>query len=541
MEVPFGRFPRHHGWTRPGKLASFDPGGVRGSISSGCWPRVASQERGGDEGEGGGCATVLSQAPRRSPLVAATPSGDDRHESRVTLSAGAGLHCQTMSVRMDPAAALDLVCDILGCREEFALKRADVECPTSDRLKDLCSAEGVTPAFRRFWNHSVAYQKYSNAVGQWESRTTQVDKMRILRERKLNYEENDACTLLNLDTGRRMSKHESRHRRIFCATMSLVNSREFCQHVNEQTRGEENVKGSRIIQLAQEFTGEPFTDSFDKRSFYLGPSEKEDRKRSRLEAVLNTEGKCALTLKAGPSGVPFRRPFCIARSRAYGGLLGKNTVALFTLLLAEEPPGGFEKEDGCVPGPGARSGLQFLKGRSLGMCGGSTCCGVLSDEFDDAVKDYKQLRTRLLTVKRRYEACAREATLPEERDFWTRLANRMVLWRGCDDLRLQFRLCETSKVAGMVLANRGRWRAGAGPHDAPQPEGDDGDALGDEDNDEPAAAAGAPPDALRLLLDALRDREGLEGQPQRRGRTRPDKAEKAVERAARKRARSSPG
>ena len=86
-----------------------------------------------------------------------------------------------MSVKMDPAAALDLICDILGCREELLMKRADVQCPISERLKDLCAADGATPAFKRCWKHIVAYQKYNNAAGDWGERTTQVDNMQILR------------------------------------------------------------------------------------------------------------------------------------------------------------------------------------------------------------------------------------------------------------------------------------------------------------------------------------------------------------------------
>lgn len=42
--------------------------------------------------------------------------------------------------------------------------------------------------------------------------------------------------------------------------------------------------------------------------------------------------------------------------------------------------------------------------------------------------------------------------------FWTRMADRLQKWRDADHLRTQFRLCEFSKIAGVICRGQGRWR-----------------------------------------------------------------------------------
>eukprot|EP00973_Karenia_brevis_P022629 3114568-Karenia_brevis.AAC.1 len=51
--------------------------------------------------------------------------------------------------------------------------------------------------------------------------------------------------------------------------MATINSREFAEHVEQETRGLNCIRGSRILKIAKEFRGEPFTDSFDVRSYHL--------------------------------------------------------------------------------------------------------------------------------------------------------------------------------------------------------------------------------------------------------------------------------
>jgi len=349
---------------------------------------------------------------------------------------------------MDPDAALSLCCDILLCREEFSTEYVF--------LHRLYNNDKASKHVSRFFKHDVSFQKYTNELASWVNHKTSVDVLDVLKRRKLNHEEQDWTTKLLIEIGRRVSVRHNVHRRVFCATMCLMNSKDFATYVDAETKHESNIRGSRFIKLAHEFTGDVFTTSFDKRSHYLSPEKKLHRKHARLQSIMSCEQPDTMTLQA-----PWRKTTCIKRSIRYGALLGKNTVALLTLLLDDLPPGATVKEAGCVPGPGAKSGLSFLQGNSLGMSGGSTCQGVLSDEFDAAVKSYKQLRRRLLGIAQGYRAKAETASLETESTFWLRLAARVEQWRNSDDLRIQFRLCECSKIGGIVLRNVGRWRDSA--------------------------------------------------------------------------------
>ena len=98
----------------------------------------------------------------------------------------------------------------------------------------------------------------------------------------------------------------------------------------------------------------------------------------------------------------------------------------------------------------------------MGISGDTKCLGLLDEEFDRTAKAYVALKTRLLNLQRTYEWNRDHAACSEaEKMFWSRLAARVELWRDPrkqDDLRLQFRLCEMSKIAGIVCRNAGRKR-----------------------------------------------------------------------------------
>ncbi len=71
--------------------------------------------------------------------------------------------------------------------------------------------------------------------------------------------------------------------------IGLVNSREFAEHLDEQTLGRTTVGGSPLLRIARDFKGVPFTKSFDKCTYYLSASEQEKRKMSRLIMILQCE------------------------------------------------------------------------------------------------------------------------------------------------------------------------------------------------------------------------------------------------------------
>lgn len=86
--------------------------------------------------------------------------------------------------------------------------------------------------------------------------------------------------------------------------------------------------------------------------------------------------------------------------------------------------------------------------------------GVLSEEFQDTITAYKALRTRWLMIIREFQDLEDSAELPEEKVFWKRLRTRLSEnWRKADDLRTQFRLCESSKIGNIVCRNQGKWRS----------------------------------------------------------------------------------
>ncbi|CAK0871488.1 unnamed protein product [Prorocentrum cordatum] len=337
------------------------------------------------------------------------------------------MSCRVAPPKKDDALALCVA--VLACREEFPKKE--------DWLRSLASATDSSQQLRNFLNRSVAYEQYKPAAAEWESRATQVDAVNLLETRKLNREELDKTTVLNLKTAARVDGR-SLHRRAFCAVVSLLNGAAVAEHLEASTRGKKNVKASEIIRLAEEVPAENcFTNAFDARAHSLPADKKEERKDSRPRQILLTETADAVHLKEAG----WKKRACIRRAVRYGGLLGKNAVALPTLAV---PDGGCKKEQGCLPGPGARSGYSFL---------------------------------------------IHAAKSPAEKEFWRRLAARLELWRDGrqqDDLRLQFRLCEMSKIAGIVRRNAGRRRGG------PVADAAGADLM---EQDEPLAGAGAESDS----------------------------------------------
>ena len=223
--------------------------------------------------------------------------------------------------------------------------------------------------------------------------------------------------------------------------------------MSAQLANKDHVRASALVQVAHDFDGEAFTDSFDVRSRRLGGVEKEHRKRKRLTCLLKTETSEKVNLHAS-----HRRKCMIKRRVAYGTLLGKNAYALLTLVVGST--GGLKLEDGVLPGPGAQSGHRFVTGHSLGIGGASSSRGLLADEFDETLVTYKKLRLNWLELVREYKQNASDATSVDEQLFWTRLSRRLAAWREADDIRTQFRLCEFSKIAGIICRKQGRYRKG---------------------------------------------------------------------------------
>ena len=156
--------------------------------------------------------------------------------------------------------------------------------------------------------------------------------------------------------------------------------------------GKRALNGSAFVRLATDYQGECLTDAFDVRTRNKSSADKMKVKTSRLSRILTVEGEDVVNFKE-----PWRKRFSINRARAYGSLLGKNTTALLTLVV---PDGGLKKEEGCLPGPGAKSGHRFISGNSLGIDPSGLARGVLFDDYDASDGNYKRLRRRLLHVER---------------------------------------------------------------------------------------------------------------------------------------------
>ena len=210
------------------------------------------------------------------------------------------------------------------------------------------------------------------------------------------------------------------------------------------------MRSGKLLQLAARFPGECFTRAFDRSTFHLPPEAKRKRRLSRVMKVIDLELSRDVNLKK-----PWRRGVCIRNKKTYGGLLGKNAAAMLTVVVG---PGRYKKEDGCLPGPGAKSGLAFVFGGTLGIRGDSFTAGVLAREYDETAEAYRELHGKWKELAQAYKANAGAATVPEEQLLWNALHRQLLAWASADHFRKQFRLCEFSKIGDVVCRNQGIWR-----------------------------------------------------------------------------------
>ena len=274
-------------------------------------------------------------------------------------------------------AAFRMCTGILLCREEFGSKDSGLGY---NFLHRLVAQGNLTNACKKFFKFTFAYSKYDLRADDWKPNEKSVDVINILTEYKLNHEEQDYTSLLLKQVSSRC-KGESVTRRVFAAVTGNINSRSFAEYLDLETSGMSAVRATKILRLAQAYTGPYFTDAFDKRSFYLPTGQQEARKRSRLLKVVRLELSREVPLKQ--SG--WRRRFCIQNKSTCGALIGKNIGASLTMNVGT---GGYSRNDGgVIPGPGARSGYAFICGGVLGMQGDSNVNGILCKEYDATKKD----------------------------------------------------------------------------------------------------------------------------------------------------------
>lgn len=179
-----------------------------------------------------------------------------------------------MSCRAAAHDALSLCTAVLACREEFPGEYR--------KLRSLLDAQDASRELKCFLQRPFVYEQYHPGTAAWQSRQRSVDVVEILETRKLNHEEEDRTTRLNLLTASRL-RPKSLHYRVFCGVSALLNGRAVAEHLERATRGRANVRGSEIVRLADEVRADVcFTDAFDVRTYRLPPAEKELRKMSRL-------------------------------------------------------------------------------------------------------------------------------------------------------------------------------------------------------------------------------------------------------------------
>lgn len=293
--------------------------------------------------------------------------------------------CLAMSCRVgaDLADEALRVCTVvLLLREEFS---------GEGEYDWVAGVSKKSPEVSSLLSGPFSFEKYSSSTWCWQPKSRTFDAVQIVRDRKLNHEEQDRTTLLYSRISTRMRRN-SKDLRVFCAVVCLLNSKEFAGYLDEATQGKKHLRGSTILRLAREFDGIPFTDSFDVRSRRLPPELMAKRKTSRLNKVMRLETKREVNLRK--ESFP-RQMVCIQNRCEYGGLLGKNAVALLT-VVANQVAGSSR---GCLPGPGAESGLRFVSGESSGIGGGGTCHGVLAEEFDAAALLYDALHDRWIGMQ----------------------------------------------------------------------------------------------------------------------------------------------
>ena len=346
-----------------------------------------------------------------------------------------------------------------------------------------------------FFKRVFAFQHFTTARTEWKDKVAEVDVLEILEHRKLNHEERDYVTTILRRVSERVRRN-SYDQRVLAGIAASLNARAFAEHLDRETEGCKMVRAGRLLKIALLYKGKCFTDSFDCRTYYKSEAEQEEVKHVRLLRVSRLENDRDVSLRG--AGVVWRMKTCIENRLAYGSLLGKNAVAYLTMFVK---PDGTRR--GCLPGPGAMSGLRFWQGKSLGIGCCSTTAGVLAEQYEDAINDYEWVRGEWKALQKEYASLAQNTHLSvEEQAFWSALASRLNQWAShkTDDLRTQFRLCEASKIGNIICRNQGRFRrpqAGSaqGEQEVRGEEEEDRDVV-DVEHDVPEAHGG---DARRAL------------------------------------------
>jgi hypothetical protein len=175
---------------------------------------------------------------------------------------------------------------------------------------------------------------------------------------------------------------------------------------------------------------------------------------------------------------------------------------------------GYGGPKGVLPGPGAKSGHSFVTGGMLGMQGDSVCNGILSQEFEATKKIYHKMQKRWKDMAGEFERHAASASSADEAKFWRLLAARLLTWSQDDHFRVQFRMCEFSKIGGTVCrhAGRKRKRAQATEETAEAAEVDAEGAVAEVDADrvEPPEIDAGSDDAKYASLQRSLDRKESE-------------------------------
>ena len=114
----------------------------------------------------------------------------------------------------------------------------------------------------------------------------------------------------------------------------------------------------------------------------------------------------------------------------------------------------------CLPGPGAKSGWDFVNGKKLGISASNTLRGFLHDEWNkNEVKVFPVLEKHWKNLRKEYKGYEKMAVLKEEKEFWLAMAVHLEYeWYhpvSGNPLRTQFRLCEFGKIGNIVCRSQG--------------------------------------------------------------------------------------
>jgi hypothetical protein len=223
-------------------------------------------------------------------------------------------------------SALRMCTSILLCREEFGHKESEV---SYSFLENLLGDVQTTGACKKLLEFDFHFERYNLASDVLQPCQENVVVPRVIQEWKLNRETEDYCSLLLKKIAGRI-RGNCLNRRVFSAVTALLNSREFVEHLDAETEGCVAIGSSRILDIARDFHGPCFTDSFDKRTYYLPAAAQAARKKSRLLKIIERElSREDFDLK----GQGWRKKYCIENKTAYGSLLGKNAGAILTFTV----------------------------------------------------------------------------------------------------------------------------------------------------------------------------------------------------------------